>query len=433
VVRVDVSSVRLSAPAASRASASLRVSGPPVAREVRFEASHAWIAVAQTASGAELSVTAGESGTRQGKVVVTGPTGDVVVAVEIEAVPVAEPEPEPGPVAEPQPEFEPGPVAEPQPVAEEPEQPAGQGPAAAAAPGPVASGPVVAAASEPEPRAVPEPGPMRTPEPGSADPVAGTAGIVAIAGAVFAVTGLGLDYRYGEYSLAEYRPGMQIYAVVVAVCAVLAGILTLAPRTRQWVGPALLLGVGFGALFGLLRFLGEMITLADGSGTELGAGFAFELLAHLALVVAAACALAALRRAGRLGAGKVSGWEAWVAIVLGLVVASGWITQLAELSEHDTSESGRVAAYYILGALLVVALTVFAAILRPRPVGAAVLATGTVGLAGVLAPTIAGLVDYSSLTFAGATIAVSGLVLLAVDIGVLVVRLQRNQPIERQS
>jgi hypothetical protein len=291
----------------------------------------------------------------------------------------------------------------------------------------------VAAASEPEPRAVPEPGPMRTPEPGSADPVAGTAGIVAIAGAVFAVTGLGLDYRYGEYSLAEYRPGMQIYAVVVAVCAVLAGILTLAPRTRQWVGPALLLGVGFGALFGLLRFLGEMITLADGSGTELGAGFAFELLAHLALVVAAACALAALRRAGRLGAGKVSGWEAWVAIVLGLVVASGWITQLAELSEHDTSESGRVAAYYILGALLVVALTVFAAILRPRPVGAAVLATGTVGLAGVLAPTIAGLVDYSSLTFAGATIAVSGLVLLAVDIGVLVVRLQRNQPIERQS
>ncbi|MEU8638823.1 caspase family protein [Amycolatopsis sp. NPDC048633] len=442
VVRVDVAAVRLSAAAGAVASAALRVSGPPVAREVRFDPSHLWIVVTQTASGAELSVTAGESGTRHGKVVVTGPTGDVVVAVEIEALPAAEPAPvaEEPPPAEPEPEPEPEPVVaaapepEPEPIKRPnvafgafnaPKAAFGASDATKATLGRI-SGP------EPEPGNVAE-----APDAGErpADPVAGTAGIVAITGALFAVLGLGLDYRYGEYDLAEYRPGMPIYVVTVAALALLAGILTLAPRTRQQAGPALLAGVGFAALFGMLRFLGELVTLADGSGTELGAGFAFELLAHIAAVVAGAFALGALRRnpTAKLGFGKVRGWEGWVAIALGVVVAAGWITQIGELSERDTSETGRVAAYYILGAVLVLTLPVFAAILRPRAIGAAVLATGTVGLAGVLAPTFAGLLDYSSLTLAGQTIASAGLALLATDAVVWIVRLRRNQPIERHS
>jgi hypothetical protein len=389
----------------------------------------------------------------------------VVVAVEIEAVPEPAPEvaaepapvaPEPEPVAAARVELAPEPVgaveAEPAPVVPEPEPEPVVAAKATPATEPVAaveSEPVpVVPEPEPEPvaavEAVPEPPPTAVaaepePAPGAvagaraADPVAGTAGIVAVTGALFAVLGLGLDYRYGEYNLAEYRPGMPVYVVAVAACALLGGILTLAPRTRRQAGPALLAGAGFAALFGMLRFLGEAITLADGSGTELGAGYAFELLAHIAVVVAGAFALAALRRntAARLGFGKVRGWEGWVAIALGVVVAAGWVTQLGELSEHDTSETGRAAAYYVLGALLVLTLPVFAASLRPRAVGAAVLATGTLGLAGVLAPTFAGLLDHSSLTLAGQSIAVAGLALLVIDTVVWIVRLRRNQPIER--
>ncbi|WIY02652.1 caspase family protein [Amycolatopsis mongoliensis] len=401
VVRVDTSSVRLSADSGEVASASLRVSGPPVAREVRFEASHAWIRVTEVSGGAELSVTAGESGTRQGKVVVTGPTGDVVVAVEIEAVP----EPAPEPVVAAEPEAEPV-VTDPEPVA----------------------------VAEPEPelgKSTPQPASTAGARAGAVDPVGGFAGVTAIAGAVFAVIGLGLYYRYGEYKLAEYRPGMEFYAGIVAACALLAGILTLAPRTRSRTGPALLLGVGLAALFGLLRFLGEAVTLSDGSGTELNAGFTFELLAHLAWVVAGACAPAALRRSHALGIGRVRDRPAWVAIVLGVTIAVGWLLQLGELGAYDSGDAGRAAAYFVLGALLAVAVPVVAMVLRPRPVGCAVLGMGTAGLLGVLAPTAAAALDHSSVTVAGLTIAASGVLLLAIDTVVLAVR--RNQPNGRQS
>ncbi|SEC08059.1 Uncharacterized protein, contains caspase domain [Amycolatopsis tolypomycina] len=580
VVRVDVSSVRLSAPAGESTSASLRVLGPPVAREVRFEASHPWITVTEVAGGASLSVTAGEPGMRRGNVVVSGPTGDAVVAVEIEALPepvvepeVAEPEPAAGPVgaagaepagvagpelavgvgrvggaeaelagvagpelavgvgpagvAGPEPaagagpvgaaEAEPAGVAGPEPAAErarepgsarepevhppEPESAAEAGPVGAARAEPAgAAEPVPAAGREREPGSGPEPGvrrpepepaagarpiggagakpagvaepvpaaererepelagaqsvsAARTTQPGAVDPVGGFAGVAAIAGSVFAVVGLSLKYRWDSYTLAEYHPGMEYYVGLVAACALLAGLLTLAPRTRTRTGPALLAGVGLAALFGLARFVGESITLstasADGpaggitlaafatasessSGTGLNAGFTFLLLAHIAWALAGACALVALRRdsAVALRAGPVRGWAAWLAIVLGVLAGAGWIAQLAELATYDAANAGRNAAYYVLGALLAVLVPVVAVVLNPRPVGWAVLATGVAGLAGVLGPTFAVLVDYSSLTYAGQVIAVSALVLLAIDTVVLGVR---NQPIGRQS
>ncbi|WIX88500.1 caspase family protein [Amycolatopsis sp. DG1A-15b] len=480
VVRVDVPSVRLTAPAGARASASLRVSGPPVAREVRFEASHPWIAVAEVSGGAQLSVTAGESGTRQGKVVVSGPTGDVVVAVEIEALPVAEPEPEavvaevePEAVARepeavvaeaepeqtaPEPAVEPHPAvgAAPQPAvgavsdpaaAAEPEPAVGAAPdpAAAAAPGSVAaeqtgrpaadSGPEPAVAAVAQPAAA-APVPVARPstEPaGAMDPVGGFAGVVAIAGAVFAVAGLPLNYRY-DYSLTQYRPGMESAVLIVAACALVAGILTLTPRTRTSTGPALLFGTGLAALFGLLRFLGEAIALSQTGDAELKTGYTFELLAHIAWVVAGASALAALRRnpAVALGAGPVRGRPAWAAIGLGATAASGWIVQLVDLNTYDASDAGRATAYFLLGALLAVSVPVVAMALRPSPVGCAVLATGTAGLLGVLAPTFASVVEASSLALGGQLIAVGALVLLAADTVVLTVR-ARNQPNGRQS
>jgi caspase domain-containing protein len=457
VVRVDVPSVRLSAVSGARASASLRVSGPPVAREVRFEASHAWIAVTPTASGAELSLTAGEPGVRQGKVVVTGPTGDAVVAVEIEAVPAPEPELEP--VAEAAPET----AAEPE-TGPEPEPPERPNVALGALDAPKAtlgaldapkatlgasdpavdggdrgSEPVVAAdsGSAPEPAVAEAEAEVRPPAGPAeqADPVAGTAGIIAIAGAMFAVIGLGLNYRYDEYTLGQYRPGMPFYAIVVAGCALLGGVLAMAPRTRRRTGPAVLLGTGFAALFGLLRFVGEGITLgASSSDTELNAGYVFELIAHAAVVVAALLALAALRRSPGLafGAGRVRGWQPWVAIALAGVVAAGWTTQLNDLDQVDSSEAGRATAYFTLGPLLVLLLVVTVAALRPPVVACAVLGAGTAGLAGVLGPTYSTLRDHTSVILAGEITAGAGLAGLVVLTVVWGVRL-RNQPNGRQS
>ncbi|ADJ43568.1 caspase-related protein [Amycolatopsis mediterranei S699] len=496
VVRVDTPSVRLSAAADSRASGSLRVLGPPVAREVRFEASHSWIVVTEVAGGAELSVTAGDAGVRRGKVVVSGPTGEVVVAVEIEALPVAEPEavvaeaePEPAapePVA-PEPAASEAVVSEPavsepavseavaEPVASKlaaseavvaepatsepatselaaPESATAPEPAVGAVPEPAAAAPGsvvaeqtrrLATDSEPEPVVAAEaqpaaaaPVPVARPatEPaGAMDPVGGFAGVVAIAGAVFAVAGLPLKYRYG-YSLTQYRPGMESAVLIVAACALLAGILTLTPRTRSWTGPALLFGTGLAALFGLLRFLGEAIALSQNGDTELKTGYTFALLAHIAWLVAGASALAALRRspAVALGAGRVRGWPAWVAIGLGVAAATGWIVQLVDLNTYDSSDAGRATAYFLLGALLAVIVPVVAMTLRPSPVGCAVLATGTAGLLGVLAPTFAAVAEESSLALGGQLIAVVALVLLAADTAVLAVR-ARNQPNGRQS
>ncbi|WP_410641985.1 caspase, EACC1-associated type [Amycolatopsis sp. lyj-346] len=425
-VRVDVSAVRLSAPPGAVASAELRLAGPPVAREARFEASHSWTRVTETDSGAELAVTAGASGTRRGNVVVTGPTGEAVVAVEIEAFPVPEPET----AAEPEPSpAEPAVKPVPEPAVAEAEGGPDPDSGSAVAAGPEAGG----AVSRPEPTGE-EPRPAGRLPPAVADPVAGTAGILAIAAAVFAVIGLGLDYHYSD-SLAEYRPGMPGYVVIVASGALAAGFLTLVPRTRQRTGPSLLFGVGFAALFGLLRFAGEGVVISsDHSDPVLGAGFTFELLAHGAVVLAAGCAVVALRRnpAGGLGAGMVRGWGAWLAIGLGAAAAAGWIIQLTVLAEEDRSVAERSAAYFVLGAVLAAALPVVAAILRPPAVGCAVLGAGAVGLTGVLALTISTLESYHYLNLAGEGIAGTALAGLVVHAVVMAVRLRRNQPNGRQ-
>ncbi|MDQ7810678.1 caspase family protein [Amycolatopsis sp. A133] len=444
VVRVEVPSVRLSAPAGAVAPATVRVLGPPVAREVRFEASHSWIAVAPVAGGAELSVSAGEAGMRRGKVVVSGPTGDAVIGVEIEALPepvvedtAFEPTLEPVPEPAPEPDAAAGPASEAPAAGPEPEV------AGEAEPEPVKR-PNVALGALDAPNAAlgaldapnatlgaSEPG--AGDQPGAVDPVGGFAGILAVTGVVLAVAGLPLNYRY-DYSLSQYRPGMETAVLVVAACALLGGVLTLAPRTRARTGPALLFGAGLAAVFGLLRFLGEAIALSQRGDTELKAGFTFALLAHLAWVVAGACALAALGRnpGSALGAGRVRGRPAWAAIVLGVTAAGGWVVQLGALTAYDSEDGGRATVYFLLGALLAVCVPVVAMVLRPPPAGCAVLATGTAGLLGVLAPTFTACWEESSLSLTGQTIAVAALVLLAADTVVLAVQ-ARNQPNGRQA
>jgi hypothetical protein len=472
VVRVDVASVRLSAAPGEVASASLRVVGPPVAREVRFDPSHAWIRAAEVAGGAELSVTAGEPGTRRGKVVVSGPTGDVVVEVEIEAVPevVAEPEPQvaPEPVAgEPAAAVAGKTVADP--VAAEPSAGAVESatvagkPAAAAEPRPAASatkataepvgkleaegtaGPEATprserAAAAPQPEA-PAAAAVRKPDSEKPEPPLVTveagrrwAALLGIGGGLLALAGLTMYYRHGSYTLAEYRPGMEIYVGIVSASALLGGVLALLPRAKTWLGPALLLGAGTAASFGALRFAGDLTTLSqDNADPELNSGFTCALVAHLALVLAALCAGAALRRDPSVGMvfRRVRGWPAWAAVAAGVVTAAGLTLELAELATYHESDAGRAAAYFVLGALLAVVLPGLAVSLDPHRVGWAVLAAGTAGLAGVLAPTFTAVLDHSELYMTGQWIAAAGVGVLAVTAVVLAL-VRRNQPIERQ-
>jgi hypothetical protein len=303
--------------------------------------------------------------------------------------------------------------------------------------------PESAVAVEPEPEPEPEPESEPVLEPGSAtqetvaavDPAGWFAAVTAFVGVALVVTGMLIEYRHG-YLLGEYRPGMQNVVGIVAACALLGAVLTLVPRTRARTGPAVLLGAAIAAVFGLARFFGEATTLSQpGEDSGLAGGYTLELLGHIALVAAAPGALTVLRRnpAGPLRAAKVEGRMAWLGIVLGVTVAGGWITQLVELTEYDSSDGGRAAAYFVLGALLAVAVPVVAAVLRPAAVGSVVLAVGIAGLAGVMVPTFDAVQEHSSLTQTGQVIAVAALVLLAIVAVVQAIQARRNQPIGRQS
>lgn len=94
--------------------------GPPLARALRYEPSHAWIRMTGTDEAPEVTVTAGASGVWQGKIVVTGPTGETVIAVEMKVEPPVELKPPPPPPS-------------PQPVAPRPPEPVAAVPAPPAA------------------------------------------------------------------------------------------------------------------------------------------------------------------------------------------------------------------------------------------------------------------------------------------------------------
>ncbi|MFI7120854.1 caspase domain-containing protein [Amycolatopsis sp. NPDC049868] len=93
----------------SRPVARIRLAGPPIARACHFVSSHSWLRVTEDGDGAEISLELSELGAFDGRITVTGPTGEVVVRIEGQVVaeptpvPPARPEPEPGPPPAPVP------------------------------------------------------------------------------------------------------------------------------------------------------------------------------------------------------------------------------------------------------------------------------------------------------------------------------------------
>jgi hypothetical protein len=65
----------------------LRLLGPPIARACAPRASHEWIRVDETAEGFDISVDTANAGTLRGTLDLKGPTGETVIAIDVELIP----------------------------------------------------------------------------------------------------------------------------------------------------------------------------------------------------------------------------------------------------------------------------------------------------------------------------------------------------------
>jgi hypothetical protein len=65
----------------------VRLFGPPIARACASRPSDDWISVSETAEGLDISVDTAGAGTLRGTLDLKGPTGEVVIAVDVELVP----------------------------------------------------------------------------------------------------------------------------------------------------------------------------------------------------------------------------------------------------------------------------------------------------------------------------------------------------------
>ncbi len=197
----------------SRPTARIRLDGPPIARACRFAASHSWLRVTEVADGAEISLELVELGAFEGRITVTGPTGEAVVRVEGQIV--EEPKPSPAPEPEPEPSPPPEPVRKPAPPAE-------------------------AAAARPKP-----------------DPFAQAAGLSAFVAAVYLVT---IAFPLSR-SLEDFFEDGGWTIVPLVVFAIGAGVAMFPPKTRRMEGPGLLCGL---ALLSTIPFGPVVLVIADG-------------------------------------------------------------------------------------------------------------------------------------------------------------------------
>jgi hypothetical protein len=170
------------------------------------------------------------------------------------------------------------------------------------------------------PAGVEHPALPRTP----ADPRLLMAGQLAIVGVAALILGLFRAYIYTD-SLWQGRSGLAhmrwyaLYLVAIATLTLVVGACTLIPFTRRLIGPGLLLGVVAASTWSLLFLVSDRLRYKD----ILGGGWWIELVAHLALVLAACLAGLVLARTGavRLMRRPPRRELAWLIVLLGCVGA----------------------------------------------------------------------------------------------------------------
>ncbi|MFD5097150.1 caspase family protein [Amycolatopsis thailandensis] len=314
----------------SRPVARIRLEGPPIARACRFTASHSWLRVTEVDGGAEIRLDQVEIGAFDGRVTVTGPTGEVAVRVEGQVVREPEPQPAPEPRTAPQPVPEPRtePRTEPRPVPSPPPEP------------------VLAPA--PETPKAPRP-PAELPAPSlKPDPFAVAAGLFAFAAAVYLVV---IAFQVSSSVEDFFEDGGWTLSPLI-VFAIGAGIAMFAPRTRRTVGPGLLCGL---AMLSVVPYGPVVLVLARGC-----------------LLVAAAWALVSVRRdrSVRLGLGKPRGALTFAALVAGIGGVAGLVVEAGELFAYSSSRADEGAIYLVVAMTLLIG-TVLGAFLRPAAFGVA--------------------------------------------------------------
>ncbi|RSN33387.1 caspase [Amycolatopsis sp. WAC 01416] len=348
--------VRGSAPVAR-----IRVEGPPIARACRFASSHAWLRVTETGDGAEISLDLAEPGAFDGRITVTGPTGEVVVPVEGQIVQEPEPAPDPKPVPEPRPVHAPAPTPEP--------------------------------ARNPEPPVLPNPEPAVPPRT-KPDPFAVAAGLLAFAAAVYLVV-IAFQLSSGVEDFFE-DGGWTVLPLVVF--AIGAGIAMFLPKTRRMAGPGTLCGL---ALLSVMPSGPVVLVLADGC-----------------LMAAAVCALVSVRRdrSFRLGLRKPRGALTVAALVSGTCGTVGLVVEAIELVGYSSSRADEGAVYLVVSVTLLIG-TLLGVSLRPAAFGVAFL--GGVAGGGIVMVCVLfyAMPSSSSVTGAGWGIALSMVLALAVVTG----------------
>lgn len=339
--------------------------GPPLARALRYEPSHAWIRMAGTDEAPEVTVTAGASGVWQGKIVATGPTGEAVLTVEMKVDPpvVLKPPPPPAPP--------PSPPRSPQPAVSRPPEP------------------VVAVPEPPVARRVPA--------------------------AAWWAAGLGFLGVLSMFSVPQLR--------VTALLSIAGAVCMLVPKTRRHVGPGLLAGAAFVALWTLAILLDFALRLSSTSPVK--ASLWVDSLGSVVVVTAAAlCALRVARRElpGGLRLLKPPGWPSWLVVGLGAVGAVAAVVQSALV---PTRSPDLPLSAFFAEAVVMVVVPLVAASVSSRTFALSML-LGWAGLNGYLfIPLFVALEEASPVP----------LIVTACCLGLLsiVFVADRNQPIGRQS
>jgi hypothetical protein len=324
-----------------------------------------WLRLRQVGDELVVAVDTTALGQHEGIVIVDSDGGSATITVQ------AQVEPQPLPTS--------GAVATTHPDAP-PERPKEAVPGAASAPTPTTSPGGAVAGAAAEPIFIPTGVDQRALLQKRADPRLLIAGQLAIVGAAVLVVGLFPAYEW-EDSLWQGRSDiahMRWYALYLLVLATLilgAGSCTLIPRTRRLIGPGLLLGIVATSTWSLVFLVSDRLRYWY-RGVTFGGGWRVELVAHMALVLAACLTGVALARAAevRLVRRPPQGELAWLVALLGCAGAVALIFHDRYLWHPWTPADRWLVAPSIWMTVMAAVVPACAAVAVPRRFGVALLA-----------------------------------------------------------
>ncbi|MFD7445195.1 caspase family protein [Streptomyces sp. NPDC059909] len=197
-----------------------------------------------------------------------------------------------------------------------------------------------------------------------------------------------------------WRPVDVLDVWIMALVALTAGVCTLHRRTRELIGPGVLIGAAVASVWWLTYFPGYVTTASEGQRLA----YWLEFAGLAVLVIGALFAVSVLIRAKavrcdpRLPANLVT-WAAALAGAAGVAAAawalSGPLQEAAQRRwDYNRPEDGYLAWAYMAATVLTASVPVWAALLRPRRFGHALLAGWACGSCALALATYASLREF---------------------------------------